>query len=190
MKGEHRVNRSEGPPVEAAGTPACEWPGCPEVGLHRAPRSPRELRAYRWFCKDHARQYNSAWNYYKGMSAAEVEADVRRDTVWDRPTWPLGGSGNGRYYAADDLVDRMRILGEFVSSRDRPQRRVCPDTPEGKAMTVLGLEPPLSAQALKSRYKELAKLHHPDTNNGDKSAEEKIKKINEAYRTLLDSLGS
>ena len=43
---------------------------------------------------------------------------------------------------------------------------------------------PINAEMLKGRYKELVKKHHPDTNGGTKSAEEKFKEIREAYETL------
>jgi hypothetical protein len=36
------------------------------------------------------RTYNAAWNYYAGMSEREIEAEIRRDTVWQRPSWKLG----------------------------------------------------------------------------------------------------
>ena len=57
-------------------------------------------------------------------------------------------------------------------------------TREGKALAQLNLRPPITLQAVKSRYKELVKRHHPDANNGDKVAEEKLKLINEAYGIL------
>lgn len=40
---------------------------------------------------------------------------------------------------------------------------------------------------LKIAYREAAKKYHPDTNIGDKNAEERFKDINEAYRVLSDS---
>ena len=43
---------------------------------------------------------------------------------------------------------------------------------------------------MKGRYKELVKRHHPDTNGGDKEAEEKIKEINEAYQIILEMLAA
>ena len=58
--------------------------------MYRAPRSPERLTEYWWFCLLHVRTYNAAWNYYAGMSDSQVEADIRRDTVWQRPSWPLG----------------------------------------------------------------------------------------------------
>ena len=100
--------------AEPAAERACDWPGCDGAGQHRAPRSRLEIRSYHWFCRDHARQYNAGWNYYTGMSDAEVEADVRRDTVWERPSWPLGGAPkrNGRKsFTADDVLDRLGAFG-------------------------------------------------------------------------------
>ena len=53
---------------------------------------------------------------------------------------------------------------------------------------TLGLDHPITTKEVKARYKALAKRHHPDANDGDKAAEERFKKITEAYRTVMDSL--
>ena len=42
----------------------------------------------------------------------------------------------------------------------------------------------VSIEEIKAAYRAAAKKYHPDVNIGDKLAEEKIKDINEAYRTL------
>ena len=55
-------------------------------------------------------------------------------------------------------------------------------------MAILDLRPPVTIQALKARYKKLVKRYHPDANGGDKTAEEKFKQVNEAYRTIMASL--
>ena len=50
---------------------------------------------------------------------------------------------------------------------------------------ILGLETSrVSIDEIKIAYRQSAKKYHPDLNIGDKLAEEKIKDINEAYRTL------
>ena len=41
---------------------------------------------------------------------------------------------------------------------------------------------------VKTRYKELAKRHHPDANGGDKAAEERLKTINIAYAAVRSKL--
>lgn len=178
----------------------CDWPGCAEKGDFRAPKSRDDLKTYHWFCLGHVRVYNATWNYYSGMNDAEVEADVRRDTVWQRPTWPLGqGPGRGepggrkrpRSARRDDpfagMDDLFGLFGEKANDTGRP---VGPPMggPERQAMSVLGLVPPLEAAGLKARYKQLVKKHHPDANGGDKKSEEKMRAINEAYKTLMAAL--
>ncbi len=50
---------------------------------------------------------------------------------------------------------------------------------------LLGLETSkVSIDEIKSAYRTAAKKYHPDVNVGDRLAEERIKDINEAYRTL------
>ncbi len=46
----------------------------------------------------------------------------------------------------------------------------------------------MSLEAVKSRYKELAKRHHPDANGGDRAAEERLKTINLAYAAVRHHL--
>ena len=53
---------------------------------------------------------------------------------------------------------------------------------------ILGLDTSrVSIDEIKSAYRLAAKKYHPDLTVGDTLAEEKIKDINEAYRTLSDS---
>lgn len=59
---------------------------------------------------------------------------------------------------------------------------------EERAYRTLGLEYPVSTTDLKARYKILVKEYHPDANRGDKTAEDRLKDINAAYRVLKDSI--
>jgi curved DNA-binding protein CbpA len=56
------------------------------------------------------------------------------------------------------------------------------------SLETLGLPWPTTLDALKTRYKELAKRHHPDANGGSRDAEERLKTINLAYATLRTRL--
>jgi hypothetical protein len=78
------------PDEPEASVRGCDHPGCAAGGDFRAPKSRLDLNHYYWFCLEHVRTYNSAWNYYAGMSEPEIEAEIRRDTVWQRPSWKLG----------------------------------------------------------------------------------------------------
>ena len=64
----------------------CAHPDCNLVGEFRAPRSRDALDSYYWFCLEHVREYNAAWNYYADMDDTAIEAEKRNDVVWRRPT--------------------------------------------------------------------------------------------------------
>lgn len=173
------------------GARPCSWPGCAGNGVHRAPKSRDNLNAYHWFCLDHVRAYNSAWNYYAGMTENEVEADLRHDTVWQRPSWRWGAqpAGIGEADLRAGLFAHIFGPGEAEGHPAPPyRRRAGAETEEEKAMAVMGLKAPLSRDALKARYKELAKRHHPDVANGDEESADKFRDINNAYKVLMDSL--
>lgn len=51
---------------------------------------------------------------------------------------------------------------------------------------VLGIKKGANADEIKKAYRRLARKHHPDVNPGDKSAEDKFKKITEAHEILSD----
>jgi hypothetical protein len=161
----------------------CEAPGCEKPGEFRAPKD-RTLREHHWFCLDHVRAYNAAWDFYRGMGPAEIEHAIRADTGWQRPTWPLGRLGGVRLDPAR-LADPLGILRETAPHERRrpPPREEAP--PELRAaLGLLGLDWPLDPAALKARYKELAKRYHPDATGGDRGAEERLKDINRAYSLL------
>jgi len=52
--------------------------------------------------------------------------------------------------------------------------------------SILGVKKEASAAEIKKAYRTLAMKYHPDHTKGDKSAEEKFKKISEAYAVLSD----
>lgn len=174
----------------------CQHPGCAEDGAFPAPRSRDQLRDYLWFCLDHVRAYNAAWDYYRDYSTAEIEASVRQDTVWQRPTWPLGGIGtpgagrSWKFRHNDNIKGFDWFLGEDEDASFDSHISNAFSQGEIAAMRELDLKPPVTLVALKNRWRELVKRHHPDANGGDLAAEERIKRINHAYSTLKHTLAS
>jgi len=169
---------------------ACHHEGCSEPALYRAPQSPDDLNSYYWFCLDHVREYNRAWNFYAGMNEEEIEAQIRRDTVWQRPTWPLGSR---QFHTTEKDTNGWRdAFDMFAEERARQSSKdeakvnggAAAESREEHALTVLDLEPNATLAEVKARYKELVKRYHPDANGGDHSAEERLKRINEAYSVL------
>src|SRR6478672_375137 len=51
---------------------------------------------------------------------------------------------------------------------------------------TLGVQRDASDAEIKTAYRKLAMMYHPDRNNGAKDAEEKFKEITEAYDVLRD----
>ena len=51
----------------------------------------------------------------------------------------------------------------------------------------LGIPKAASQSEIKKAYRKLAQKHHPDANQGDAKAEERFKRISQAYDTLSDS---
>jgi hypothetical protein len=184
MSSTARKSRFHSPDPAAPQAP-CESPGCARTGDFKAPKSPQNLREFRWFCLDHVRAYNSSWDFYKGMNADEIEAEMRADSSWQRPTWPLGKLG-ARSYATAGLEAEIAAFAFGGPPRPAPK----PELPKElrEALNVLGLTWPLDMPTLRTRYKELAKRHHPDMNHGDAHAVEKLKRINLAYATLRGKL--
>ncbi|MGH7057823.1 MAG: J domain-containing protein [Acetobacteraceae bacterium] len=163
----------------------CDVPGCTHPAEYRAPQSRRHLREWRWFCLEHVRAYNAAWDYYRGMSPDQIEAEIRFDVAWQRPTWPLGRAGGHTWRSASWLDDPLAHLA-CGAAGNKPDDAA---PAELRAhLAALDLTWPLTLEALKLRYKELAKRHHPDANGGDRSTEERFKTINLAYATLRSRL--
>ena len=51
---------------------------------------------------------------------------------------------------------------------------------------ILGITKNASAAEIKKAYRKLALKYHPDKTKGDKTLEDKFKKISEAYAVLSD----
>lgn len=170
----------------------CEAPGCAEAGPFPAPRSRSHSRPFRYFCLEHVRAYNAGWDYYRGMNTAEIEADRRLDQVWRRQTWALGGREKRKATADFQFEDPLAACTELEP--DGPvhgarKRRFRPASEEARAQAAMQLDDDFDAAQLKMRYKALVKRWHPDANGGARAAEERLKTINEAYRTLQRALG-
>ena len=173
----------------------CDHPICRDPGEHRAPKSPTDLNDYYWFCFPHVSEYNKAWNYYKGLTEDEIEREIERDILGRRPTWPLGmrvGSMAGRFGVIDDEVAELGgLFGNNGAQRGRSHTdRRGPGTAEHRALQTLQLTGAADMKDVKARYKALAKKYHPDANDGDEAAENRLKAINEAYTVLKKSLGA
>ncbi len=165
-------------------TRPCDHPDCPEDARYRAPREPGRLHEYFWFCKGHVREYNAAWDFFRDMTPAQIEAYHHSSLTGHRPTRRFGLHG-GPWNGAPVFDDTFEIFGQ--ASGRRPARADADSV--GGAFDTLGLDATASVGEIKGRYKELVKRFHPDTNGGSEASGDRLKRINLAYATLRTSGG-
>lgn len=182
---------------------ACEHPGCDSKGEYRAPKSRDDLSDFHWFCLDHVREYNRSWNFFEQFSEAELDAQMRADTVWGRSTWRMGEKPkrgadgphtDGRAWARFGFADPYQVLGENgtinrgadASGAAKARARLIPAT-ERRAIGILGMEDTSTKAELRARYRELVKDLHPDMNGGDRRDEGRLQEVLWAWDQLKES---
>ena len=72
----------------------CEVEGCSEEAKYRAPKSPKDLDNFHWFCLKHVKEYNTRWNYFKNHSEEEFEKELNLSKTWGRKTQPFGSKSS------------------------------------------------------------------------------------------------
>ena len=168
------------------GGPACEWVGCTEAATHRAPKGRGREKDYWRYCLRHVREYNQSYNFFAGMSDADVMAYQKDALTGHRPTWKMGtGKGGPHTKTFEHQTDTFGLFGDDMKreQQKRAETRVIRNA-ERKALDTLGLDIDASGAEVKTRFKELVKRHHPDANGGDRSTEEKLVEIIQSYNYL------
>lgn len=175
---------------------ACEWDGCEEPAACSLAKSPREPRTRLWLCLAHARDHNKSWNYFEGLSETEAKAARDANIYGDRPTWAMGKNDRARAASkagtgADaDMSDAFGVLSEEATKAKTADPRA--QYRDGKKLTKLQigafetLALPTSAASgeIRRRYAELVRRFHPDSNEGDRSAEEQLNDVVKAHSIL------
>ena len=176
--------------------PACEWPGCREPGLYPAPKGRGQEGQYHRFCLDHVREYNKSYNYFAGLPDEAVVKHQKDDVIGHRPTWSLGvnswarnrkahrGDPPGGFAHRFTAYDPFGLFPERAAKTDewtpeRPLKRA-----ERKCLRQLNLEDGATKADIKARFKELVKRLHPDHNKGDRTSEDKLREVIQAYNYL------
>ena len=167
----------------------CDYFNCNEIGEYKAPKSRSDLNDYYFFCLKHVSKYNKSWDFYKGLTVDQIELSMRKDTVWDRPSWPLNGNyakvmEQLNHFLDEDysLFEKKKDNEDFLNNKKINDNLLISEI---KSLKILGLKTPISVDEIKKRYKKLVKIFHPDVNDNDKEAETKFKEITESYKLLL-----
>lgn len=188
---------------EEAAAPPCAWEGCTEPGLYRAPKGHRAEGQYHNFCLEHVRHYNTAFNFFAGMTPEDIEAHVNQNfTAPGRPDWATGSRPGATFTNATGarshtatrrpeanrrFADPLHIFARYAraqrvnpqAERERPLHE-----PDRRALETLGFQTRARSDEIKRAYKSLVKIHHPDANGGDKSSEDRLRTIIAAYTHL------
>jgi hypothetical protein len=184
-----KPNPAQEVPQEA---PICQWRGCNAAGLHRAPKGRGREGQYYLLCLDHVRQFNASYNYFEGMTNAEVEAYQKDSVIGHRPTWKVGANSwaHGTHYgmernggASPGFKDPHAFFSWRKPENAGPPRRTLKPL-EIKSLEALNLTAAAERHEIKARFKELVKRHHPDANGGDKRSEDKLRETIQAYNYL------
>jgi hypothetical protein len=174
---------AEAPKVVETGPP-CSHPGCTAKGEFKAPKGRDREGEFFVFCKEHIREYNATYDYFKGMDDGALARFREAETIGHRPTWKMGPRAQSAH------VDET-VYAEARTMRRKGARRTgdAAQAPRYnalalKALHAMDLDAKATESSIKARYKDLVKRHHPDANGGDRSSEEKLREIIKAYNFL------
>ena len=147
---------------------------------------------YLSLCLDHVRMYNKNYNYFSGLNDDEITKFQKENLTGHRPTWKMGAPRE-KASPVDETTLRetptwhAKIRSRYNKDgtpREKGQLVRQPRRLEKKALVDLGLPASANAEQIKTKYKLLVKRHHPDSNGGDRSSEERLRQIIHAYKHL------
>jgi hypothetical protein len=151
--------RGYGSSREAAKVRLCDRHGCDEPGNCPAPKAPNSPARW-YFCRRHAAEYNSQWDYFEGLEKAEAEERERAESS------EAAGYRSAAHYG-------WAASGDGTRSAD-----------EMRALELLGLESDADFEAVKKAWRAKAKEVHPDVKPGDADAATLFQAYQLAYEVL------
>jgi hypothetical protein len=182
----------------------CEHKGCDDLGQCKAPK-PFAARTIRvpgqreaeedshWFCQRHAAEYNRSYDFFEGMTEAEITAFQASAGFGHKPTWKIGGGPVGAAGRAARMNDPRRWRGArdwlyngpgeggaTRHTRDRTRLQL-------RALDEMNLPHNAEPGAIRERYGVLVKRYHPDSNGGDRSMEHRLSIVIRAFKALKAS---
>jgi curved DNA-binding protein CbpA len=185
-----RSTRKKSSPNSNPAGPKCQWDGCEKTGTHRAPVGRDAEGLYLMFCLEHVKEYNKGYNFATGHSDADVARYQKEATTGARQTWgtaiqqdtELPMPSTVRSGTAKALNARKTAAQRQAQKADLQKRKL--KVLEARAFETLGLSPDATPAEIRSRYKERLKMHHPDTNRGNRISEDELRASIDAHRIL------
>ena len=196
-----RVNPPGGRRKGGKAARTCEHKGCDDPGDCKAPKplAARHVHTpgqkdppadHHWFCKRHAAEYNKSYDFFDGMTEAEIAAFQASSHYGHKKTWKMGAGPVGGARAADAQSpnrwrNRSWILDENVRT-SRPEEEASRRLTrlQIRALEELGLPRSAKPEEVRAKYGVLIKRFHPDSNGGDRSMEHRLAVVIRAFKAL------
>lgn len=137
----------------------CDYDGCDNPGDYPAPKR-ADSREKWYFCQPHVAEFNKNWNYFEGLSREEAMRRAQEELRTSR-----GYKGSSAYMGGAETYGKE-------------ERRA-------DALEILDLDEDATDQDIKTAYRRLVKLYHPDTNMGDAESAIKFQQVKAAYEALM-----
>ena len=172
--------------AKAKETRTCSHKGCDLEGEFPAPK--RRGKGRYFFCKRHVTEYNKSFNFFEGMTEAEIKTFNERERQGHKKTWKFG-SGPMRADRMKNVRDPKTWEGRGVFDMDEADAGTSA-VPRGRTRLVikslgeLDLPADATKEQIRKRYGEYVRRFHPDSNQGDRSSEEKLARVIRAGKTL------
>ena len=135
----------------------CDYINCKDEGKYKAPKSRIRLNDYFFFCLKHVKEYNSSWDFYKGLNVDQIELSMRKDAIWDRPSWPFKGNPNSvvdqiTQFLKNDykLFENERDFRDFLKSKIVDDKLT---NQEHKSLKIFNLSVPISVDEIKKNIR-------------------------------------
>ena len=183
-----------------ASTRVCHVDDCNKEGKFRAPKSPKDLDNFFWFCLAHVKEYNNRWNYFQNHSEEEFDQEIQLSKTWDRTTKPFGSKNernrvhsDGNSHLRFGLDDSYDLFKNESNKNESPaaqneggKKRL--NLSEKKALGILGALDTMTKSEIRKLYKILIKDLHPDMNDGKRDDEERMTEVVWAWEQINKSI--
>ena len=140
-----------------------------------------------WFCEEHVKIYNQKWDFFDGMTQAEIENFMYDDLTFHKKTQKFGNQDAFFQKLWNNAIeDELLFINKFKNSSSYLGNKY--NHTQVMALKKMELNTDVNWSDIRTQFKKLVKKYHPDINAGNKKFEEKLKEITLAYTFLNNSI--
>jgi len=163
----------------------CDWDNCKKIGELKAPS--KNIDSFLWFCEEHVKIYNQKWDFFDGMTQAEIENFMYDDLTFHKKTQKFGNQDTFFQKLWNNAIeDELLFINKFKNSSSYLGNKY--NHTQVMALKKMELNTDVNWSDIRTQFKKLVKKYHPDINAGNKKFEEKLKEITLAYTFLNNSI--